>query len=231
MRKRCFSSAILPRAVVTVKKVFFKQYNKLTEKMDFFLFYFLQVSVSFFYSLIFLIDNYHFLPPKDRSSRIKFKRYKSHEIHLFGYFLHIFGLKKLETLSECFFFLNPARNHFPEDFPTALSRSFVQTFSLTPLTSFQMTRIIGKDYIFLPDSFTLKAAAGGITVALRTSSEPNLSVRILACNIFPWVSTKSNLIDDTLILLIPPIRNTIGFLISKYEELIKTCFKSQLFLA
>ena len=78
----------------------------------------------------------------------------------------------------------------------------------------------------IPDSFTLKATAGGIMVALRTSSEPSISVTILACNTFPWVLTKSSLIDDTLILLIPPIRTTIVFLISKYKELIKEYFNN-----
>ena len=80
--------------------------------------------------------------------------------------------------------------------------------------------------LHIPDSFTLKATAGGIMEALRISSEPILSVRILACNIFPWVLTKSSLTDDTLILLIPPIRTTIVFLMPKYKEQIKEYFNN-----
>ena len=75
----------------------------------------------------------------------------------------------------------------------------------------------------LPDSFTLTPTHGGIMVALRTSSEPNLSETILACNIFPLVSTKSSPNDDTSVRLIPPIRTTIVFLIPKWKKLNKKC--------
>ena len=55
-------------------------------------------------------------------------------------------------------------------------------------------------------------------VALRTSSEPNLSESILACNTFALISKKSSLTDDTSILLIPAIRTTIVFLIPNWKK-------------
>ena len=66
-KKDAFLQSTSPRNMITVKKAFFRYYNKVTEEMAVFLVYFLDVSFSFFYYLVFRIEGFHFLPPKYRA--------------------------------------------------------------------------------------------------------------------------------------------------------------------